>query len=443
MPEKRVTFNGHSYQYNGKHGDSEYYRCSHYSATRCSARLIVCGSQKLLRGEHVCTARYPPLHADSISQSDTSVFNIEAIEVQKLVERFAADVTLYPSQIYQRVVSELSRANASTLRRLPSKEEVFDAIRRARGNNVSAGISLIVQQPLSRTRDGQRMLRRHWEGDLCGEDHRVLIWATEEKLMLLRYNGHVLVDGTFRVVPAEFSQCVVVMSYDPGTRLFIPCAFSLLSGKNEYIYCVLFHELIVMLQYDWMPTGISVDFELSLIKAIRHEFPDSRLIGCFFHMKQAISRKMKKLELPDCDIQLCLNKIELLTLIDPIELETGISFIRSTASLYGAKWDRFWLYFRKTWIGKLGPDLWNMHAVVDYQIPGRTNNALERYNRRLNDQFACPHPKLLAFVKVIEEEFNYYKILHDNIRLGIEPLPPPRQFSKPLIDSAYLAHREV
>ena len=88
-----------------------------------------------------------------------------------------------------------------------------------------------------------------------------------------------------------------------------------------------------------------------------------------------------------------------------------------------ASWISFWLYFQKTWIKKYPPQLWNISMLSDTNVAGRTNNALERYNRRLGDHFAMPHPSLITFVSTIGREFDYFSILLNNIRTGREPSP--------------------
>ncbi|KAF0989350.1 hypothetical protein HZS_1347 [Henneguya salminicola] len=45
------------------------------------------------------------------------------------------------------------------------------------------------------------------------------------------------------------------------------------------------------------------------------------------------------------------------------------------------------------------------------EISGLTNNALERYNRRLNDFFVNSHPNLASFVSIIKNEFLLYRPL--------------------------------
>ncbi|KII63466.1 hypothetical protein RF11_02276 [Thelohanellus kitauei] len=92
--------------------------------------------------------------------------------------------------------------------------------------------------------DGRPFMRRYWCGDVHGEYHQILIWIPDDFLCLLKYNGHVFIDATFRTVPYPFSQCVIVMAHDAGTNEYVPCAFCLLTGRNEYLYCNMLHEII-------------------------------------------------------------------------------------------------------------------------------------------------------------------------------------------------------
>ena len=49
---------------------------------------------------------------------------------------------------------------------------------------------------------------------------------------------------------------------------------------------------------------------------------------------------------------------------------------------------------------------WNIHDKDEkyFDLANRTNIALERYNRSINDKFPTPHPSLLFFVQKIELE---------------------------------------
>ncbi|KAF0988388.1 LOW QUALITY PROTEIN: hypothetical protein HZS_2244 [Henneguya salminicola] len=69
--------------------------------------------------------------------------------------------------------------------------------------------------------DCQAFLRKYSE-PFDGEQHQFILRATDETLSLLRYNGPVLIDATFRVGPAPFVQCLIVRVYDKGTDFYVP-----------------------------------------------------------------------------------------------------------------------------------------------------------------------------------------------------------------------------
>ena len=64
-----------------------------------------------------------------------------------------------------------------------------------------------------------------------------------------------------------------------------------------------------------------------------------------------------------------------------------------------------------------------------YDIQNRTNNALERYNCRMNDMFSSPHPALLHFVDTIEVEARSQVTKLDNIRNGHQGVVKSRRKS--------------
>ena len=67
---------------------------------------------------------------------------------------------------------------------------------------------------------------------------------------------------------------------------------------------------------------------------------------------------------------------------------------------------------------------WNIYSEDDVHLDlqSRINNALERYNRTLNDKFSSPHSSLLKFVTTVEEEAQFQVRRLDDIRNGkVEP----------------------
>ena len=44
------------------------------------------------------------------------------------------------------------------------------------------------------------------------------------------------IDGTFRIVPVPFYQCLVIMAHDHGNSIYVPLMYVLMSGKTEWLY---------------------------------------------------------------------------------------------------------------------------------------------------------------------------------------------------------------
>ncbi|KAF0987940.1 hypothetical protein HZS_4777 [Henneguya salminicola] len=67
--------------------------------------------------------------------------------------------------------------------------------------------------------------------------------------------------------------------HDLRTNEYVSCVFSLVSGKDKYLNCNLRHELIVLLEYQWMFQYITVDFEIGLINVKKENSPEA-LLNC-------------------------------------------------------------------------------------------------------------------------------------------------------------------
>ena len=75
------------------------------------------------------------------------------------------------------------------------------------------------------------------------------------------------------------------------------CAWILLTGKTRASYIEAISWVGRCLPFGNEPNAsfVGVDFESAFISLINIVFSDAFLVGCFFHFKQAIRRRMKKL----------------------------------------------------------------------------------------------------------------------------------------------------
>ncbi|KAF0985599.1 hypothetical protein HZS_3309, partial [Henneguya salminicola] len=126
-----------------------------------------------------------------------------------------------------------------------------------------------------------------------------------------------------------------------------------------------------------MSVSTTVDFEKRLLNACKQEFTECKIIGCYFHLKQALFRKLKKLLPQEPDICLVLKLIEILTLVPKEQINDAIDFINFKLGEKAARFFTFWSSFSKTWLKSNDPELWNTKKTDEKNMTGRTNNALE------------------------------------------------------------------
>lgn len=79
--------------------------------------------------------------------------------------------------------------------------------------------------------------------------------------------------------------------------MYVPVFYVLLQSKFEWAYSEAFDEIKKALnsksQTNLNPAYVHCDFEKGLINAVSSHFPDAQVVGCLFHFKQALARKMK------------------------------------------------------------------------------------------------------------------------------------------------------
>ncbi|KAF0985615.1 hypothetical protein HZS_6017, partial [Henneguya salminicola] len=93
----------------------------------------------------------------------------------------------------------------------------------------------------------ETFVRRYWQGDIHGEQHKIIIWGTNETLSLMIYNTYTFIGGTFRSAHQPLYQCIIVMVYDIGTEIYVPTVYALVTCKNENIYSEVFPQIVVLM----------------------------------------------------------------------------------------------------------------------------------------------------------------------------------------------------
>ncbi|EGZ24005.1 hypothetical protein PHYSODRAFT_480393 [Phytophthora sojae] len=92
-----------------------------------------------------------------------------------------------------------------------------------------------------------------------------------------------------------------------------------------------------------------------------------------------------------------------------------------------------------TWMRTYGPSTWNVNTIAEaVDIVNRTNNALERFNRTLNESFTTSHPSLLTFVDVIKTKSQNYVDLIEDIRHQRQQPPDHANLARVEVPDDYL-----
>ena len=165
------------------------------------------------------------------------------------------------------------------------------------------------------------------------------------------------------------------------------------------------------------PATITCDFEQALLNAISGIFPFSKIVGCFFHWKQAIYRKLIALKFRNekeiVSHSMVKNSMDILTVIPANEITTkGFAFVKDNLKEAileendSEKMQKFWKYFENYWMSSNKMiETWN---ISNYQgnknVLRRTNNGLERYNLRLKKLFKSGTPSFAQFVNTMRIE---------------------------------------
>ena len=126
-------------------------------------------------------------------------------------------------------------------------------------------------------------------GDTGPHDERILCFGVERHFRLLEETSVVLGDGTFQVVPVLWKQQYSLQVVLNGFT--IPALFFVVPGKTKALYNRLFRIVL-----DLVPGVVSktwvFDFEASMVSAHRELMVDGVSAGCFFHLSNAVHRKI-------------------------------------------------------------------------------------------------------------------------------------------------------
>ena len=131
---------------------------------------------------------------------------------------------------------------------------------------------------------------------------RYIIFTSNFQLNLLTKADQLFVDSTFKSSPKNYYQILNIAGYFKEINSIIPLVFISITNKSEDIYNKIFHNLFeimenINIKINKICKRIMCDFENSLRKSLKKNFPSSILNGCYFHFLKILWEKAKNLSL--------------------------------------------------------------------------------------------------------------------------------------------------
>jgi len=248
------------------------------------------------------------------------------------------------------------------------------------------------------------------------EIQKIIGWAHPDLMFQMKHGKvNLFIDCTFKCCPRGFSQCLIMMMYSSAYDTYLPVFYVLMESKCELVYYHALEQCIGASGWKLDANTISCDFETALINQCKLQFRSAKIVGCLFHWKQALRRKLMKCHIPSDLITTLIGPNGTANILTEIPIEDiagkGIAYVRYTTNEgdYVKQLDIFWEYFTNTWLKKYDPNDWNVNGCYhdeNAELINRTNNPLERFNRQMNEDFAHMHPTMDEFVTVIKKQSN-------------------------------------
>jgi hypothetical protein len=175
---------------------------------------------------------------------------------------------------------------------------------------------------------------------------------------LKKWGSTTYIDGTHNVVKDGKTLTLILVRVGEKDEGVI-CVWYLHTQKNTSSYDFLFNTILKATEGEWAPKFFIMDFELAIRKSVNCNFIDTKVVLCFFHLKQSVTKWMKEYKIEYDDQRFINEKIDLI-----FHANSREDFNREVADCADACSSRsslFWKYFTRNYIDigcRFPPELW-------------------------------------------------------------------------------------
>ncbi|EGZ18676.1 hypothetical protein PHYSODRAFT_501434, partial [Phytophthora sojae] len=265
------------------------YRCSHWRQGCPGTMAFFIGTMGYTAHPHTCR---------NVDAAGTSLVDVSSAMKDRVDTLAIEPVALPARRIWDAVRSEFYGADNEHVVRGLSEPQVLRRVNQARSQHFSGDVHGAIEIPPLSTalNEAVSFFQFHYvtvNRENLSKPTRLIGWAHSSLINLLRYNGTtIFVDGTFRCVPPGYKQCVIFMVHDRASGLYVPVYYVLSTSRSGDSFWDMVHFVVQSTDQQLEPAEVVCDFESALIDAVQTQFPNAIVIGCLFHLKQALRRAM-------------------------------------------------------------------------------------------------------------------------------------------------------
>lgn len=266
-------------------GETGYYNCTYFRGEKCKATLTIkCYSANLsepkyvLKNEHICIVN--SVNGDAPEDVFTAMSDLAE-------QRALENPSMKAKSIAQSVLDDIKvQYEGKPICNLMKIEQLVNKVYNTRHREFENWEQQLCSYPLSMCgpqldQPFLQFVRKFV--NVCKELETVIGWGHPGLLFLLRNSPVPLfVDMTFKMVPKQFAQLMIIMFHCSATNQYIQVLYVLLESKTELAYFVAVECVIGATNWKIDASSLTCDFEQALINTLTKQFPEAETIFVYF-----------------------------------------------------------------------------------------------------------------------------------------------------------------
>ena len=251
---------------------------------------------------------------------------------------------------------------------------------------------------------------------------KYIIFTSSFQIKLLKKCTQIYLDGTFKSCPKGYYQILNFSGFLPDINALVPIFMIPLTGKSLFMYNEILNEVKKIIEdtginIENIPKRFMLDFEVSLQKAVKNNFPESIVDGCYFHYTKLLWEKAKKLGLcTKKEIKYTKIIIFMLKIMPYLSNDKKEELFNNLEGFFGdndEKYVKLLKYYKKNWLNN---EYLNYSELTVLEYSSRTNNYLESFHHVLNQSLKVYHPKISYLIDKYKE---YLINIYNKIKVSI------------------------